>query len=255
VRVVGQGSPTIVFVPDPPNVIEHYDELCELLSPLARVVCFEMPGFGFSFPPFGFQFTLEEQVATAADILCELALSPYALAFSCGSAYGALRLAVNSPNLVERLILIQAPSWPEERRWAARVDRGGLVRRPVVGQALLAVGKRRVARRWYRAALSHQSQADKFIGPCLDAFDEGACFCLASGFQANFARDIGFAPVEQPVLVLWGLADRTHRHSDKSSVLQYAPHAQWVEFADAGHFPELEQPARFAEVAGAFIGC
>src|SRR5712692_7568446 len=40
VRVEGQGRPTVVFVADPPNVVEHYDTLFELLSPWARVACF-----------------------------------------------------------------------------------------------------------------------------------------------------------------------------------------------------------------------
>jgi hypothetical protein len=31
--------------------------LIELLAPHARVICFEFPGCGFSFPRFGFNFT------------------------------------------------------------------------------------------------------------------------------------------------------------------------------------------------------
>jgi len=54
-------------------------------------------------------------------------------------------------------------------------------------------------------------------------------------------------------LVLWGLADRTHRRTDKRSILSYMPHARWVEFDSAGHFPELEEPERFREVLFRFL--
>jgi pimeloyl-ACP methyl ester carboxylesterase len=45
----GSNRPCVVMVPDGPNVIEHCAHLIGLLSPRLRVVCFDMPGFGFSF--------------------------------------------------------------------------------------------------------------------------------------------------------------------------------------------------------------
>ena len=35
-RTAGGGPTTIVFVADPPNVVEHYDRLVELLTPVRR---------------------------------------------------------------------------------------------------------------------------------------------------------------------------------------------------------------------------
>src|SRR5690348_12324795 len=62
VRIAGRGRPTIAIVPDPPNVIEHYDRLIDLLAPDFRVVCFEAPGFGFSTAKPDFDFALDAQV-------------------------------------------------------------------------------------------------------------------------------------------------------------------------------------------------
>jgi hypothetical protein len=58
VRVAGGGARTIMLTPDAPVMLEHYGPLIELLAPHARVVCFEFPGCGFSYPRFGFAFTL-----------------------------------------------------------------------------------------------------------------------------------------------------------------------------------------------------
>lgn len=51
-RVLDTGGPKnpLLIVPDGPCVIEHYADLIDLLSPDFRVVCFDLPGFGFSYP-------------------------------------------------------------------------------------------------------------------------------------------------------------------------------------------------------------
>ena len=48
-------------------------------------------------------------------------------------------------------------------------------------------------------------------------------------------------------VAVWGGADRTHRHSDPHSIAEHAPGARVVEFPDAAHFPDLEEPERFSE--------
>ncbi|HYR97293.1 MAG TPA: hypothetical protein VEM57_11180, partial [Candidatus Binatus sp.] len=73
-------------------------------------------------------------------------------------------------------------------------------------------------------------------------------YCLASAFQAAVRQpEPRLRAVRQPALVVWGGADRTHRHTDERSILAYAPHADWAEFDAAGHFPDLEQPERFRD--------
>ena len=49
----GVGHP-IVFLIDPPNTVEHYDALIQILAQRGRVLCVELPGFGFSTPGAGF---------------------------------------------------------------------------------------------------------------------------------------------------------------------------------------------------------
>lgn len=249
VRAAGDGPATIVFAADPPNLVEHYDELFALLTPHLRVVCFELPGFGFSYPRRGFSFTLEDQVAAIAQLLERRCPRPSTLAFSCGSAYMALELAARRPELIAGLIVIQAPSWSEELRWAARIDRHRLIRTPVLGQAVMALAPERIAAGWYRAAVADPDRVPAFLGPALDGFTQGACYCLGSAFQATFTGHREFAKVHKPALVIWGSRDRTHRRSDPRSALNSLPGGTLVEFEDAGHFPELERPDRFAELA------
>jgi hypothetical protein len=50
VRICDSGghSPSVIFAADGPNILEHYDGIFELLSPSYRLICLEMPRFGFS---------------------------------------------------------------------------------------------------------------------------------------------------------------------------------------------------------------
>ncbi len=249
VRIAGQGPTTLVFVADPPNVIEHYDALFDLLTPVARVLCFEAPGFGFSVPKRGYDFTLEHQTKAVVELLEAMQMGPYTLAFSCVAVYVALRIAVEYPHLVEKLVLMQAPSWAEEMLWGRRIDPQGWMRTPVIGQLAFPAQKRAVSQGWYTIAVGKIVPSAHFLTPCLQAFDHGAWYCLPSLVQGLFAgKEVSFGKVEQPALVLWGGVDRSHRRTDKRSVLRYVHEAPFITFEHAGHFPELEEPERFVQL-------
>lgn len=241
-------APVVVLACDPPNVVEHYDEVFELLGSEYRLICVEMPGFGFSRPAPGFRFGMEEYAEVVEHVMSELDISSAVLALSCVWSYVTLRVAARRPDLVRALILIQAPQWSEEVAWGRRIDSTGIVRRPFVGQALMAARPRAVARRWYEWALPRghsAATATAFTAPADDALRRGAVFCLASVTQAWFGTGhFSQPPLEQPAVVLWGGEDRTHRHSSPDSALVYVHDGQMILDPDAGHFPELEHPHR-----------
>lgn len=253
-RVAGNGPQTIVFMADPPNVIEHYDRLIEVLAPTFRVVCLDMPGFGFSYPRMEYNYSVDDQVMIISEFLGNLRLGPYHLAFSCGGAFAGVGIAQKFPDLVAGVINIQAASWEQQAQWAQRVDLMGLIGTPVLGQLLLASAPKWVARKWYDAALPCHEAAAEFQAVGLESIRHGACFCLASGLQQlRSSPRPSLKAVTQPSLVLWGNADRTHRKTQKSSTREHFPSARWHEFECAGHFPELELPEQFAAICRDFI--
>jgi pimeloyl-ACP methyl ester carboxylesterase len=94
----------VVFVPDGPNVIEHYAGLILALSERLRVVCFDMPGFGHSLP------RLEQGANTVLAVLDRLDIRSATLAFSCANGFYALRAARLAPGRVSSLFLSRTPS-------------------------------------------------------------------------------------------------------------------------------------------------
>lgn len=239
--------PAVVLACDPPNVVEKYDAVFDLLSPDRRVICVELPGFGFSRPAPRFDFRPGTYAAVVEELADGLGLTSVTLAFPCVWSYTALHVASRRPELVRSLVLIQAPGWAEETAWARRIDPLGVIRTPVVGQIAMAWAPRQVARRWYDAASPPGFPVETLSGPALAALGRGAVFCLASLTQAWFdGAAPGLAPVECPAAIMWGAADRTHRRSTPQSAIGYVPNSVVQTFDDGGHFPELEDPTRLA---------
>jgi pimeloyl-ACP methyl ester carboxylesterase len=140
------------------------------------------------------------------------------LALPCAAGLISFALARDRPELVSKLVLIQTPSWPEEIAWSRRVDSSNLLGKPIVGQLLMAFGKRRVATGWYKAVTPDRETAGRFDAVAQERLDHGAGYCLASIFQAIRREPTpDFGVLGQDALVLWGLADRTHRRTDKRS--------------------------------------
>jgi pimeloyl-ACP methyl ester carboxylesterase len=270
VRTAGSDGPTLVFACDMPNVVESYDEIIRLLANDFRIVCFEQPGFGFSYPKPGFGFTLRDYAGAMAAMLAALDLGPYTLVSPCQNVYQALIIAHERPALVERLVLMQAVRWLEMfdfADWAmGRFAFAGafipvlgkeIVGTPYLGQALWARMERQIARRThphviYRAKVRPE-RFRQIAEPLYAAHDHGACACFGSAYQRYFDQTVHIPTASQPAMILWASADRGHARSDPKALRDYVPHAKWLEIPDTGHHLELENPEAVTRAIRDFI--
>lgn len=254
-RVFDSGGvlPPVLFVPDGPNVIEHYEPLFALLTPHLRLVCFDMPGFGFSLPSAQYTHALDQGAATVIAVLDALKIERATLAFSCGNGFYALRTAKLAPQRIASLFLSQTPSLAAMRRWTDRIV-PGLLRVPVLGQLTFWLTRKRAAHGWYDTALPRSTDREPFRAPARRALSCGACFSLAGVVQGLLrAREADIDGVTAPCTQVWGARDHSHKHTLAASLLDCVPHAELVQFDDCGHFPDLEHPARYAPLLIAHV--
>ena len=248
IRVTDSGgsAPAVIFVPDGPNVVEHYAALTALLTPHLRVVCFDMPGFGFSRPSATYAHSLDQGAATVLAVLDALQIERATLAFSCANGFYALRAAKLAPERISSLFLSQTPSLAAMRLWVRRIV-PALLGVPVLGQLANWCTRQRAAHGWYAVALPKTTEREPFRAPARRALQCGACFSLA-GIVQGLARetDQAIADVTVPCTLVWGPQDRSHRPTPAASLKDCVPHAELVLFDDCGHFPDLEQPQRYA---------
>jgi pimeloyl-ACP methyl ester carboxylesterase len=258
VREGGSGGPTIVFFADGPNTLEHHDPIFDKLTQWARVILVDPPGFGFSAPNPNFDFRVDSFADAFAELLTALESGPYVLCPTCTNVYPSVLLAANQPALVSHMVLMQALDWDQERTWTSKiVDPAGDLAKPYTGQELIYKTGPISAKVWYANAVGRAEQTEAFLRQSCECLSHRGNFCLASLIQSWFGPNIdppSFAPVSQPALAVWGLADRSHRKSDKRSLLKMAPHAQYIEREGVGHFPEIEDPTWFENLLRDFLG-
>lgn len=244
----GKG-PVVVMVPDGPNVIEHHSDVIERLKPHARVICFEMPGFGFSRPGFSYDHSLQAGAAIILAVMDALSVKEAALHFSCANGFYALAAARLAPQRIRRLLLCQTPALEPMNAWVQRVIPWP-IRTPVVGHILMRATRRRVAHGWYAASLPDQNSRAPYRATADHALAHGACFCLAGVVQGLLSADQKeLEGVKQPVQLLWGDSDKSHRRTPIDSLLTLVPQAQIQHFPECGHFPDLERPQQYAEIS------
>jgi len=236
----------VVLVPDGPNVIEHYDVLIGLLSRRLRVVCFDLPGFGYSFPQSSYGHSLDQGARAVLGVLDSLGIEKAALAFSCANGFYALRAASLAPERITSLVLSQTPSLAAMHAWTRRVIPWPL-RIPVVGQIAAWLFRRKAARQWYGIALPRTTAPQPFQDKALDALSRGACFCLAGVVQGLGRESVtSLRGVATPCTMIWGAKDHSHKHTDPTSLRELVPTSEIVTFENCGHFPDVESPERFA---------
>lgn len=244
VRRQGRGEKTVVFACDPPNQVEHYDQVCELFGRHYQVLVIEYPGFGFSrvHDPRGYSF--DGIVECFAEVIKSQASNRCILALSCVGSYISLALARRLEDRIAGIVAMQAPSWEEERKWAKRLNQQGLLDKPLVGPIATYLARQRIADHWYGVACADAGCRYRLKEQTRRGIAKGAQFALSTLFQACFYRpfDPQLADPQLPAAILWGTADRSHRLTDRSSSKALLPDASCHELAEVGHFPELEAP-------------
>jgi pimeloyl-ACP methyl ester carboxylesterase len=249
VRVRDMGSgPAIVLTPDCPNVIEHYVELQNRLARSRRVVCFDMPGFGFSHPRRDYDYGIEHGKQIVLELLDALRINDATLAFTCANGFYAMAAAKAAPERVRRLVLGQTPSSSAMRLWAERhVPR--VMRVPRLGQACMRVLRLPAVWYWYGLAVPKQHDPAALRATALEALRAGATYRLADMVQGlGNTTEADLAGVTTPTLAIWGEDDRSHPEKPAESLLEHLPHARVIRFAKCGHFPDLEATARYLEL-------
>lgn len=242
-REAGRG-PTIVFTADAPMTLENYDQLIAVFKPQFRVIVLEAPAMGFSVASEDFGFGFRETNDEVAAFLKAVAGDQAILAFSCVAGLGAVDIAVCYPALCSRLALIQTGDVEAFAIWKARRDPKRILAKPILGQlAMQRLAPKRMPD-WYALSVGQTSMIEGFCACAAESFRHGAQWSLASAYQRYIDPRVKLERPSQPVLSLWGEADRSHPRENVHTIRRLAPNARCVSFADLGHTPELEAPER-----------
>jgi len=245
----GGNKPVLINVPDGPNVIEHQKPLIEALSINFRVVCFEYPGLGFSYPNFSYDYSFKSGSELLLQVMDILKVQTAVLLFSCSNGFYAMKAAESEPGRFSHIFLSQTPSVHAMTDWTKK-SIPPVLKVPVAGQLINAFMAKKLAQKWYKYSLPrNHTEIKNFRKTALASLKKGGCFCLSGlvqGLKKDADRSLEVRHV--PATLVWGRKDFTHRHTDHNSIFNHIKTCEIIEFENCGHFPELEDTSSFTKL-------
>jgi pimeloyl-ACP methyl ester carboxylesterase len=251
----GKGS-VLLLVHGSASTLRTWDAATKLLSRRYRVIRYDIPGQGLS-------ANVSDQVAQnvppaaiAEHLLAMLGVTKVTvIGVSSGGTLG-VQLAARRPDLVERLIVSNAPSDP--------VDTSHLVATPEWAQAQAdakAQGYQGPA--FWSAFLTYFAGDGRRIDAATRTGfgdfnrrtpDRNAIALTAK--VADHAKAVAAdAAVRAPTLLIWGGSDKLLPSAAGRTLLGYltGTDAAIVYLPDVGHFPPIETPDRFVKIVTTWI--
>lgn len=229
--------------------------LLQLAETGFRVIAPDLLGYGYSGKPRDLDYTIASQAKMVTGLLEQLSITRLCLV---GSSYGgavAATIALDRPNLVEKLVLVGAVTNNKPTRYMLMRLFGS----PIIGDILspLVVGSRRLLRmRMKRVYDRHAWELDERRVqarhlPLRTRGTHRAIIRTVRRWDAErISRDAHL--LAQPTLIIWGDNDREVPLEDGKRLQQEIPDSRLFVFRECGHLPHEEYPAEFTELVSQF---
>lgn len=234
----------------------------ETLLPLAesgfRVIAPDLVGFGFSGKPRDGEYTIDAQARAVVGLMDALGVERAALV---GSSYGgavAATCALDYPERVARLVLVDAVINDHAKRSLLL----RLAASPVVGDLLspLMLGSRRLLRSQLRKGyapenrhLFDEERASAHRRPLFASGTQRAAIATLRRWQAGRVEEEAHS-ITQPTMLVWGETDPIIPLAHGRQLNRALPDSRLVIFRRCGHMPMEERPQEFARVLTDFLG-
>jgi len=220
-----------------------------------RVIAPDLLGYGYSGKPREQDYTIASQARMVMGLLRQLNIARVCLV---GSSYGgavAATIALDRPELVEKLVLVGAVTNNKPTRYLLMRLFGS----PIIGDILspLVVGSRRLLRlRMKRVYDRHAWPLDerrvqaRHLPLATRGTHRAIIRTVRSWDAERISRDAHL--LREPTLILWGDRDREVPLADGQHLQQEIPHSRLFVFRECGHLPHEEYPAKFTELVSEF---
>ena len=243
------------------------------LEPLAahhRVFAIDLPGFGRSDKPV-LEYTIDLFVRAVSDLMaCEAIERGAVMGVSMGGRV-ALGLALDSPEKVERLVLVDALGVGAPRRvlaYSILLTRGlGELTLRGTARALRQMNPA-VIRRFWGWYLKRPNRVDTIWsderianhGTLLARPEYRAAYLSALRSIAGMRQlrdgvvvEDRLAELRMPTLLIWGGQDHIFPASHAQAAKERIPNGRLEVFDESGHTPQMEEPERFNRLVLEFL--
>ena len=243
------------------------------LEPLAahhRVFAIDLPGFGRSDKPV-LEYTIDLFVRAVSDLMATEGIERAAVMGVSMGGRVALGLALDSPEKVKRLVLVDALGVGAPRRvlaYSILLTRGlGELTLRGTARALRQMNPAVIRRFWgwylkrpNRVASIWSDERIANHGTLLATPEYRAAYLSALRSIAGMRQlrngvvvEDRLAELRMPTLLIWGGHDHIFPASHARAAKDRIPNGRLEVFDDSGHTPQMEEPDRFNRVVFDFL--
>ena len=229
----------------------------EPLSHKFSVYAIDIPGHGDSDKP-----DLDYLLPTAVDFVREfmnvLGIERASLAGNSMGGMIALRTAVDFPELVDRLVLVDAAGLGREVAWFIRA-----MSLPLVGELIENPSPRNtralLKRIFYNPDLLQESLIRELLRTRILPGSKRAVLRIIRGsiglrgLHSKWMMADELGQLNSPVLLVWGAQDRILPVSHATDAAQRAPQVSLSIYEECGHWPQMEKGQEFNRLALEFL--
>jgi pimeloyl-ACP methyl ester carboxylesterase len=264
-RLLGMRSPlveagpqdaheAVVMLHGNPGCAADWDELVPAIGELARVVAFDLPGFGRADKPAYLDYSAGTYATFIGAAIEHLGIERAHLVMHDLGGTGLLWAAAH-PRAVASVTLIDTGILLDFRwHWTARMYRA-----PILGELMV----RATTRRGFRAALRFynpqprplpQAALERMWRDYEPATRRAALrFYRATPAEVMQLLQPTMRALDPPALVIWGAHDPAVPVEQAQRQRESFPSAEIVVLADSGHWPMLDDPARVTATLVPFL--
>lgn len=221
-----------------------------------RVLLVDLVGFGYSDKPRHFEYTIDAQARMVTRLMDRLGIGQAVLA---GCSYGgaiAATMALDSPERVEKLILVDSVINDDLRSHPilklCSVPGVGEVVTPFIANSPSLLRKR-MATTLARANhhLITQDRVKAIIRPLRAADGHRSLLATSRNWHANrIERDAHL--ISRPTLIVWGEEDTVTPLEHGYYLRDAIPGSRLMVFKDCGHVPQEENAPAFSKLVAEF---
>jgi pimeloyl-ACP methyl ester carboxylesterase len=227
-----------------------------MLAANFHVVAADLIGFGYSEKPKSFDYSIASHARVLTRLMDRLGIGRAAVV---GSSYGgavALTIALDQPERVEKLVLVDAVSNDEVLnhpllKLAAIPLLGELIAPFLVDSRALLKYRMQNTLAPENHYLITEDRLDSVHRPQNAADAHHSFLATARAWDAcRIQRDAKY--IKPPTLIIWGAKDHVIPIRDGEWLFDSIPDSRFVVLRDCGHVPQEEKPESFVELVTEF---